>query len=224
MPARQHIDPRTPPHGPGDVLVRVLDLALDETELARAAATLTPAELRRAGRGKPQVHRRRVALRAALRAVLAAELGIPPHAVPLATTPHGRPYPAGVPWLDVSCSDDGDLGVVAVGRGCRLGVDLERIEAWSSDVLDEGWLSAGEQRALLALPPAARAEAVTRSWTQKEAVLKARGTGLGEHPATVVTQIGSRTAVVDGWEVTDVPVPDGWVASLAVRRPAEAAA
>ena len=30
--------------------------------------------------------------------------------------------------------------------------------------------------------------------------------------------------VIDRWDIADVPVPDGWVASLAVRRPEEPAA
>jgi 4'-phosphopantetheinyl transferase len=217
-------DQHPPPPGVGGVLVSVLDLAPADETLARAAATLTPAELDRARRGTPLVHRRRVALRAGLRAALAAELGVAPRAVPLATTPEGRPYLPGVPWLDASCSAAEDLGVVVVGRDCRVGVDLERIPAWSPDVLDEGWLRAAERQALLRLPAAARAEAATRSWTQKEAVLKARGTGLREHPRTVCTEIGARAAVIDGWEITDVPVPDGWVASLAVNRLQEFAA
>jgi 4'-phosphopantetheinyl transferase len=170
------------------------------------------------------VRRRRIALRAGLRTALAAELGTSPCAVHLAMTPQGRPYPVGGDGLDASCAADGNLGLVVVARGFRVGVDLERIAPWDPDVLDEGWLRPEEQRALRDLPPAARAEAATRSWTQKEAVLKARGTGLREHPAGVPTEIGRRTGVIDGWEITDVPVPDGWVASLAVHRLEELAA
>jgi len=224
MPDHPLADQRALPAPAGGVLVRLLDLGLDEAALAGAAATLAPAERARAVRGTQEVYRRRVALRAGVRAALAAELGVSPSAVRLATTPQGRPYPARAPWLDVSCSADGNLGVVVVARGSRVGVDLERIAPWDDGVLDEGWLSPTEQRALLDLAPAARAEAATRSWTQKEAVLKARGTGLGEHPALVPTRIGRRTGVIDRWDIADVPVPDGWVASLAVRRPEEPAA
>ena len=31
-----------------------------------------------------------------------------------------------------------------------------------------------------------------------------------------ITSIGQKDGVVAGWEMHDVPVPDGWVASLAV--------
>jgi 4'-phosphopantetheinyl transferase len=57
--------------------------------------------------------------------------------------------------------------------------------------------------------------AMTRAWTQKEAVLKARGSGLGDL-ADVATAIGRPDGVVSGWTLQDVPVPAGWVASLAL--------
>lgn len=197
------------------VAVRLVDLGADDDTTARAARVLTPAELAHARRGAPGVHRRRVLLRAALRAALAAELGASPAAVPVRTSPSGRPV-VEVPGLDAGCSAGGGLGLVAVGRGCRVGVDLERVTPWSPDVLDEGWLSPVEQRALTRLPASARAVAATRAWTQKEAVLKARGTGLLEDPRTAVTPVGEPAGTVAGWAVHDVPVPDGWVASLAV--------
>jgi phosphopantetheinyl transferase len=203
--------------GDVDVDVRRVDLTAGAVALARAESLLTHEERARARRGTPAVHRRRVLLRAALRSALGAELGTAPARVPLGTTPAGRPYldvPDAV--LDVNCSASGALGLIAVGRNCRVGIDVETVAPWSSDVLDEGWLSDGEQQALLRLPATTRPVAATRAWTQKEAVLKARGTGLRENPAGTVTTVGRRDGVVAGWAVRDVPVPDGWVASLAV--------
>nr|WP_239521974.1 4'-phosphopantetheinyl transferase superfamily protein [Geodermatophilus sabuli] len=200
-----------------DVALWLVDLAADDDALTAAEARLTPVEVARAHRGTPAVHRRRVLLRAALRSALGSELGIPPGQVPIGTSPAGRPHLAvRGSLLDVSCSASGAVGVVAVGRGRRVGVDVELVAPWSSDVLDEGWLSPGERRALTGLPVTARPLAVTRCWTQKEAVLKATGTGLRADPATVVTPVGRATGAVAGWEIRDVQVPDGWVASLAV--------
>lgn len=196
--------------------VGLVDLGADDDAVARAAVVLTPAELARARRGRPAVLRRRVLLRAALRSAVARELGIQPELVPLATTPAGRPELPPSTHLDVSCSAAGSLGVVAVGHGRRIGVDLERVAPWTSDVLDEGWLHPTEQEALLLLPERARGLAATRAWTQKEAVLKGRGAGLLGGPAAVVTRVGHAEGPVAGWAVRDVPVPDGWVAGLAV--------
>lgn len=206
-----------PPRGTEpDVAVRIVGLVAADDAVARAEALLTPAELARARRGTPAVHRRRVLLRAALRTALASELGVRPERVPLTATSAGRPQlPAGT-GLDANCSAAGRLGIVAVGRGHRVGVDLERVTPWSPGVLDEGWLDPTEQRALVRLPGRARPLAVARAWTRKEAVLKARGTGLRDDPAAAVTRIGCDGGPVAGWTVRDVDVPNGWVASLAV--------
>jgi 4'-phosphopantetheinyl transferase len=136
--------------------------------------------------------------------------------VPLATTPAGRPFVPGGRGLDVSCSASGSLGLVAVSRAGRVGIDVQRVAPWSPAVLHEGWLGPGEQAALLALPVEDRSAAVTRAWTQKEAVLKGRGTGLPGGLAATETPIGRATGRSAAWELSDVPVPDGWVASLAL--------
>lgn len=197
--------------------VRLVDLTADAAAVASAEESLTPDELARARRGTPDVHRRRVLLRAALRVALAPELGVAPRSVPLATTPAGRPHvTAAGSSLDVSCSASAGLGVVVVARDRRVGVDVECVAPWSVGVLDEGWLAHDERRALTALPLSARPEATTRAWTQKEAVLKARGTGLLDDPSTVLTHVGRPAGVVAGWTVEDLPVPAGWVASLAL--------
>ncbi|MGY1727513.1 4'-phosphopantetheinyl transferase family protein [Geodermatophilus sp. SYSU D01062] len=198
------------------VTVTVVPLVAGDDELARAEAVLMPAELARARRGTPAVHRRRVLLRAALRTALAAELGTDPRHVPLATGATGRPQLPADTGLDAGCSAGGELGVVAIGRGRRIGVDLEPVAPWTPAVADEGWLHPTELRAIALLPPGERPVAATRAWTRKEAVLKAHGTGLREDPATVVTAVGPTGATAAGWTLHDVPVPDGWVASLAV--------
>ncbi|HLM06015.1 MAG TPA: 4'-phosphopantetheinyl transferase superfamily protein [Blastococcus sp.] len=200
------------------VAVRLVDLDADPEQLRRAESVLSPAERARARRGTSTVHRRRVMLRAALRAALGNELSQDPAAVQLGTSASGRPFPmaASRALLDANCSASGDLGVIAVGRACRVGIDVEGIAPWSADTLVEGWLSAAEQAALQSLPVEERALAATRCWTQKEAVLKARGTGLLDDPCTIVTPVGCPTGVVAGWTVEDVPVPRGWVATLAL--------
>lgn len=56
-------------------------------------------------------------------------------------------------------------------------------------------------------------DAALRAWTRAEAVLKAHGTGLARDPGTLGTdeQEGVRTAAV--------PLPAGWVATVAVLDP-----
>jgi 4'-phosphopantetheinyl transferase len=199
-----------------DLHVRLVDLTDRADAVARAETLLTAAEVARARRGTPDVHRRRVLLRAAARAALGAVLGIDPREVPLATSPAGRPYLPGWPDVDVNCSASAGLGLVAIAQDQRVGVDLERVVPWSPSVLDEGWLAGEERTAMESLPLAARAEASARAWTRKEAVLKARGTGLLDDPSAVVTPVGRPAGVLEGWALCDLPVPRGWLASLAV--------
>lgn len=189
----------------------------DEPTLADAEALVTPAERERARRGTAQVHRRRILLRAALRELLGRHLGVPPLDVPLRTNPAGRPHLAAPTGLDLNCSAGNGIGLVALAAGHDVGVDLELVAPWSADVLHEGWLSAEEQAAVSALARQHRAEAVTRSWTQKEAVLKGRGTGLAGGPAHVPTPVGHGAGCISGWDVATVAVPADHVATVATR-------
>jgi 4'-phosphopantetheinyl transferase len=202
-----------------------VSLDLDDRSLARAADVLSPTELQRADRGAPVVRRRRIALRAALRLVLGRELCRDAAEVPLTVTPHGRPQLSCTsrphPELDVSCTRSGDLGLVALARGTRVGIDLERIPAWNEATLEEGWLTSREIAGLRALPSGRRAAAATQLWTVKEAVLKGAGTGLSVPPIRLDVGIGERTPRrVGTWHVTGVAAPPGLAATIATSRPA----
>lgn len=198
--------------------VWLLDLDADAGVVKRAEDFLSPAELARARRGTEAVHRRRVLVRTALRVLLGQRLGISPRDVELRVTDLGRPETADPTQLDVSCSASGDVGLIAVAEGARVGVDVEQLMPWHAAVAQERWLSAGEQAAITALPARHRAEVVTRTWTQKEAVLKGAGTGLGGGPARVVTTPGQAATRVAGWDVRSVAVPAGCLASVATAK------
>ena len=65
---------------------------------------------------------------------------------------------------------------------------------------------------------AERLVAVTRCWTQKEAVLKGIGVGLRRPPGSVDTPVRASGRVGD-WSLVPVAVPRGCVATLALRAP-----
>jgi 4'-phosphopantetheinyl transferase len=159
-----------------------------------------------------------VLLRAALRGLLGSILGMHPATVPLSRRP-GKPGLEGRAirhGLDMSCSASGDVGLVTVVRGGRVGVDVQRIGAEDlPNAAAEGWLSAAERIALAALPRSDHPHALTRAWVQKEAVLKGEGTGLRADPARTVTPVADRGRVRQWW-ISPLTVPEDYVASLAI--------
>jgi 4'-phosphopantetheinyl transferase len=200
-------------------MVRRVDLARDDDLRSAAAALLSPAELARVETCTPAVGRRRILVRAALRELLASELGVAPIDVPLVDRP-GRPalHPsAAVPGLDFNTSASGEVGLVALVRGGRIGVDVERLGDEDPAVaVAEGWLAAAERAAIEALAGRDRPTALTRAWVQKEAVLKGQGVGLWSDLSRTVTPVAARGRVT-GWQLVPVEVPTGYLASLALR-------
>lgn len=188
-------------------------------EVRLAERCLSSPERAYAQRGVPAVRRRRTLMRAAVRTALGRHLGLAPDAVPLFSTATGRPWVDATADIDVSWSTSDEIGMVAVAEGCRVGVDVERVSAWDPLVLVEPWLCPAERAAISRLPVARRATAATRSWTQKEAVLKGIGSGLRGGPAGISTIVEAETAWIAGWEVSSPAVPAGYLAAVAIRRP-----
>jgi 4'-phosphopantetheinyl transferase len=200
-------------------LLRRLDLADPRWDLAAAAVDLTADERARAGRGVPAVHRRRLLVRSALRRTLGDLLGLPASAVPLQLDEAGRPCLVGNE-VQFSCSASEDVALIVISDSV-VGVDVQRHrDEEAAAAFDEGWLAPEEQRRIAALPAGSRAVAVTRCWTQKEAVLKGRGTGIRRPPTDVVTPVAC-SGRVGPWWLAPVAVPAGHVASLASRAPLE---
>ncbi len=202
-----------------DLWIRRLDLGRPDWDLQAAASLLTAEELRRAAAGDPAVRRRRVLMRAALRILLGDVLGLDPGAVPLARA-GGKPElldDAGRAFPGVSTSTSGTVGLVAVARRHRIGIDVERVaETDLGAVTDERWLSAAEQAGIALLPAGRRPAAITRAWVQKEAVLKGEGVGLAADPARVVTPLADHGRI-GRWDIAPVVAPEGYVAGLAAQ-------
>ncbi|GGW13181.1 4'-phosphopantetheinyl transferase [Streptomyces capoamus] len=178
--------------------------------------------------------------RATVRRLLARLLGVDPVGVPMGRRPcpgcgspeHGPPavlLPGG-PLLSISHSEG--LGMLAVSPG-PVGVDVEALRDVRVTELAGAALTAAEQQVVLGTPEPRRARAFLRCWTRKEAVLKAVGIGITTSlttletsaaepgPVVVTTDIASSGPVQ--WRVSDVSVPQGWVAFLALLATADEA-
>jgi 4'-phosphopantetheinyl transferase len=123
---------------------------------------------------------------------------------------HGKPRLAGRTDLGFSISHSGELALIAVARGLRVGADVERIRR-RTDVLAiaRGSLSARERHAIESLPAGEERRAeFFRCWTRKEAYLKALGVGLAGGLDTDPDEAA-------GWQVSAVTVPPGYAAAVA---------
>jgi 4'-phosphopantetheinyl transferase len=119
--------------------------------------------------------RRRVLLRH-----LAAELERPEADIAIDRDPFGKPFLAS-PGLGYwfNCSSVDGLLLVAASRTGPVGADIETLERCIPVWEDASRTFApAEQTRLAALNPGMRPLAFARLWTAKEAVLKARGTGI----------------------------------------------
>jgi 4'-phosphopantetheinyl transferase len=149
---------------------------------AASLQCLSDDERRRAEQFRFDAPRRRfIAARVALRRLLGEYLRVPPANVSLAYDRFGKPLlgePAG-DSLRFNLAHTSDLALVAVTRGCDVGVDVERLRAVSRvESIAGRYLHPAEAQEILCAPARMRHQAFLRCWTAKEAVIKAIGTGL----------------------------------------------
>ena len=191
-------------------------LDLEPSAVERLARELSDDERARAARFHFQRDAIRFAAgRVALRAGLAECLGVEPGLVSFRYGPYGKPELA--PPLDRSglrfnASRSQGLGLFAVTRDRRVGVDIERVRPLPDlDEIAERTLSPVERRRLHRLPPTERLADFFRCWTRTEAYLKAIGTGLAglEHVA------GEPDAPAR-WRLEPLSVGPDYVAAIAV--------
>lgn len=132
----------------------------------------------------------------------------------------GRPHLAGA--LDPSISHTDGLACAAVGVGCRIGVDVERLQPIEPSLYDR-ILSPDERRIVTGAkdPDATFLE----FWTMKEAAAKADGRGLQLDPQRLLCRRGSafRGAAVRveavNYRIRALPLPAGWTGHLACDAP-----
>jgi len=189
-------------------------------------------EIERASRFLFEKHRIRFTrCRSALRALLARYLAIPAPELRFDYSSCGKPQLASEQnpcALQFNVSHSADMALIAFGRDCRLGVDLEKIRNEVDTVaLAERFFSLRERAGLRALPDDLRLQGFYACWTRKEAFLKATGDGfsfpLADFSVTTrpdiepaLEEIRGDTAARKQWVLVDVEVRDGYRAAVAV--------
>mgnify|MGYP006179030661 CR=1 FL=1 len=120
--------------------------------------------------------------RGALRRALAHALDQNPRAFCFEYEAHGRPYLAdesGHDGVSFSVSHSHDLALIALTRGRRVGIDIERVRPEvDHEGLSRRFFSSVEYQALRSHHNGVRLRAFFAVWTRKEALVKATGTGI----------------------------------------------
>lgn len=168
---------------------------------------------------------------AMLRDVLSRYLHCRPEDVCLLENPFGKPSVSKA-WVDTtlefSMSHAGDLTIVALCHGRRIGIDAEEVRP-IADLLSiaNSHFTPEECEFLRRQLPSNREREFLRCWTRKEAYVKALGAGLSiplnsfdslvsRESSTVILKNVSNLTDAGLWLVTTFDLHEGYVTSVAV--------
>lgn len=186
---------------------------------------LDATEQTQAGKFKNGLLRKRyVDVHGRLRNVLAQALNERPEKINIKNAEHGKPYLADYPELAFNLSHSADIMVIAVGRNCRLGVDIEYCKPRTNLIgLADKCFAEEELAYWNQLPDAQKLLEFYRFWTRKEAFVKATGRGIAlgvnhcvidpENPTGFLrVPVGCGEASV--WHVQDIALGQGVCSAL----------
>jgi 4'-phosphopantetheinyl transferase len=215
-----------------DIAVDIWRVALDQPRhaLAGLRQTLSAAERERCGALHNSTDReRRTVAYAALRQILAGAMHMPAASLQIVGEPAGKPHLADVDGgeeLQFNVAHSADLGLIAVGHGAAIGIDVEAVVARDAVESLIAALTSPEEAAALQIADDDLLSAFYRLWTRKEAYVKATGAGLSVRLADIAVEIGDQPAFVRlpgdnpaAWSLIHLEPAPGYIGALAVRRP-----
>ena len=161
-------------------------------------------------------------MRCALRCLLSRYLGTPPAKIQIFAHANGKPAISGLLGFNVAHS--GAVGLIALGLGCDVGVDVEKARPFADmEQVADRFFCIDEAEEIRKLADADRQMAFFRCWTRKEAYVKALGSGLStpldsfrvsvakDEPARFIRLPEGSPA----WSLYDVEVAEGYAAAVA---------
>jgi 4'-phosphopantetheinyl transferase len=189
-----------------DIHVWSIDLHLDRDRINQFSQFLTAPELQRAAKFINPTHGDRwIVARGNLRQILSHYLDLTPAQIVFTYSPHGKPALA-ASQIQFNLSHSHDRAIYAVSAKHPVGIDLEYIHPLPAADLVSRFFSAAERDIFHHLPIDIQQAAFFHAWTQKEAYLKACGTGLSTSLDQIEVSIDPRTPAA----IISAPTDDIW--------------
>jgi 4'-phosphopantetheinyl transferase len=206
-----------------DIHVWSVDLNLNPQQVSEFDRVLTTQERQRAAKFINPLHGSRwTVARGYLRYVLSQYLDCTPAEIVFSYGQQGKPAIEGND-LQFNLSHSGDRAVYAISAKFPIGIDIEHIHPLPAADLVDRFFSAQEQAIFHRLPVDLQQAAFFHAWTQKEAYLKACGTGLNTPLDQIEVSIDPRTppAIITApltgiWQIEKLVISPEYAGSIVI--------
>jgi 4'-phosphopantetheinyl transferase len=189
-----------------DIHVWSVDLNLDRQQIDEFSQYLTAQERHRAAKFVNPVHGDRwTVARGYLRQILSQYLDLTPAEIVFTYSPQGKPALEGS-QLQFNLSHSHDRAVYGISAKQPIGIDLEYIHPVPAADLVDRFFSPAERAIFHSLPIDIQQAAFFHAWVQKEAYLKACGTGLNTPLDKIEVSIDPRTPAA----IISAPTAEIW--------------
>jgi 4'-phosphopantetheinyl transferase len=180
--------------------------AASQDRIKELSGYLNPQERQRAAKFiNPSHNDRWTIARGYLRSILSCYLNIAPAQITFGYNAQGKPELEGNP-LQFNLSHSRDRAVYAISAKHPVGIDIEYVHTLAAGDLVDRFFSPAERAMFHLLPASIQQAAFFHAWTQKEAYLKAEGTGLSTPLNQIEVSIDPRLPA----RIICAPTPDLW--------------
>jgi 4'-phosphopantetheinyl transferase len=181
-------------------------LDLNRSQIEEFSGYLTAQERERAAKFINPIHADRwTVARGYLRQILSYYLDFTPSQIVFAYGAQGKPEIADRP-IEFNLSHAREQAVYAISAKYPVGIDIEYIHPLAAAELVDRFFSPAERAIFHSLPVTMRQAAFFHAWTQKEAYLKACGSGLATPLNQIEVSIDPRTPA----QIIVAPTTDRW--------------
>jgi 4'-phosphopantetheinyl transferase len=189
-----------------DIHVWTVDLDRSRQQMEEFSQFLTAQERQRAAKFINPTHGNRWTIaRGYLRQILGKYINLTPDAIVFNYGAQGKPALEGKD-IQFNLSHSVDRAVYAISAKYPVGIDLEHIHPLPAADLVDRFFSSAEKRIFHSLPIELQQAAFFHAWTQKEAYLKACGTGLSTPLDQIEVSIDPRTPAA----IISTPISGIW--------------